>query len=359
MTGPHDAGFDLSDNVTYSDTPDTTFQSPAISISPSEAYGRRVSATNPAIAFSSSHAVPSGTAYDAGDPSNHSVRHTNGLHIDNTSSTQLPSSTATTASASLNLAAYASQPWISPSVPYLHFAPQPLYEPTGELIHEETVNFHEFDNPAILRSLSDSNSESPQDSLTATVPSQPTKAVNASVPPAPPRSALKRKADTLELPLSNQGRKHDRPSNKTRSVSFERMSGREPASPDETRSSEKPSGGARAGAGATQQGRKTRQSATSTGSRPAQSNVSQPPSDEPQTHRGSLRSGTRVPSGHPPSILPPEKVFPIQIGSDLFRLSGASISSDGEQTAIFDYPMLTHTSALVFHAILRGANPAE
>ena len=29
------------------------------------------------------------------------------------------------------------------------------------------------------------------------------------------------------------------------------------------------------------------------------------------------------------SILPPEKVFPIQIGSDLFRLSGASISSDG------------------------------
>lgn len=28
--------------------------------------------------------------------------------------------------------------------------------------------------------------------------------------------------------------------------------------------------------------------------------------------------------------LPPEKVFPIQIGSELFRLSGASISSDGQ-----------------------------
>jgi hypothetical protein len=39
-----------------------------------------------------------------------------------------------------------------------------------------------------------------------------------------------------------------------------------------------------------------------------------------------------VSSGHPPSILPPEKVFPIQIGSDLFRLSGASISSDGMNT---------------------------
>lgn len=30
-----------------------------------------------------------------------------------------------------------------------------------------------------------------------------------------------------------------------------------------------------------------------------------------------------------PNILPHERVFPIQIGSDLFRLSGASISSDG------------------------------
>jgi len=31
-----------------------------------------------------------------------------------------------------------------------------------------------------------------------------------------------------------------------------------------------------------------------------------------------------------PHILPHEKVFPIQIGSELFRLSGASISSDGQ-----------------------------
>ena len=30
-----------------------------------------------------------------------------------------------------------------------------------------------------------------------------------------------------------------------------------------------------------------------------------------------------------PNILPHERVFPIQIGSQLFRLSGASISSDG------------------------------
>jgi hypothetical protein len=31
-----------------------------------------------------------------------------------------------------------------------------------------------------------------------------------------------------------------------------------------------------------------------------------------------------------PHILPHERVFPIQIGSELFKLSGASISSDGE-----------------------------
>ncbi|KAG9784605.1 hypothetical protein KCU88_g2747, partial [Aureobasidium melanogenum] len=49
----------------------------------------------------------------------------------------------------------------------------------------------------------------------------------------------------------------------------------------------------------------------------------------PSSSQGSSQNrGSRTPSGHPPSILPPEKVFPIQIGSDLFRLSGASISSD-------------------------------
>lgn len=38
----------------------------------------------------------------------------------------------------------------------------------------------------------------------------------------------------------------------------------------------------------------------------------------------------------PPTILPPEKVFPIQIGSELFRLSGASIASDGKFSMAFE-----------------------
>lgn len=36
-----------------------------------------------------------------------------------------------------------------------------------------------------------------------------------------------------------------------------------------------------------------------------------------------------------PNVLPHERVFPIQIGSELFRLSGASISSDGMCLPVF------------------------
>lgn len=35
-----------------------------------------------------------------------------------------------------------------------------------------------------------------------------------------------------------------------------------------------------------------------------------------------------------PRILPHERVFPIQIGCDLFKLSGASLSSDGMSSSI-------------------------
>lgn len=35
-----------------------------------------------------------------------------------------------------------------------------------------------------------------------------------------------------------------------------------------------------------------------------------------------------------PHILPHERVFPIQIGSELFKLSGASLSSDGKAKSL-------------------------
>lgn len=344
MTAPHDA-FGFDDNVTYSDATETNFDSPAISISPPEGYGRRVSATNQAIAFSSSHVPPADhqaqAAYAAENPSNTATAldhhnllgHPNGVQnpsrpIHVTTSPISGNPTTNAASASLNLASFASQPWVSPSVPYLHFAPQPVYEPTGELINEHTDNFPEFDNPARGRSISQSNGGSPKDQQSESVAPKPT--VHAFNPPAPPRSVLKRKADSLESPVSSDGKKNERPSNKNRSVSFERMSGRGPASPDETQAPSDNHG--RTGPGLSQQGRRTRQQPSSTTPKPGPNPSSVSTTTEAQGQRGSFRGGTRHPSGHPPSILPPEKVFPIQIGSELFRLSGASISSDGESS---------------------------
>lgn len=84
-----------------------------------------------------------------------------------------------------------------------------------------------------------------------------------------------------------------------------------PAGPRGNSGTDTPSGGGRIGL------------SSASGPRPS---LDVPPSSsqDPTQTRGS-----RTASGHPPSILPPEKVFPIQIGSELFRLSGASISSDG------------------------------
>lgn len=47
------------------------------------------------------------------------------------------------------------------------------------------------------------------------------------------------------------------------------------------------------------------------------------------TAPGIMRDPARFRGPEIPHVLPHEKVFPIQIGSKLFRLSGASISSDG------------------------------
>lgn len=57
-----------------------------------------------------------------------------------------------------------------------------------------------------------------------------------------------------------------------------------------------------------------------------------------------------------PHILPHERVFPIQIGSELFKLSGASLSSDG---AFFQHAPGT-TALLLMHAScqLRRTSPS-
>jgi len=55
---------------------------------------------------------------------------------------------------------------------------------------------------------------------------------------------------------------------------------------------------------------------------------------EPQASRAlqnhhSSSTPTIRPMAKIPHVLPHERVFPVQIGSELFKLSGASLSSDG------------------------------
>lgn len=53
-----------------------------------------------------------------------------------------------------------------------------------------------------------------------------------------------------------------------------------------------------------------------------------------------------------PPILPRERVFPIQIGGELFKLSGASISSDGKSMAakkVLRAPALASFFSMPFH----------
>ncbi|TPX17996.1 uncharacterized protein E0L32_011907 [Thyridium curvatum] len=52
------------------------------------------------------------------------------------------------------------------------------------------------------------------------------------------------------------------------------------------------------------------------------------PSADMESQDGQSRDVSTYPSNKIPQILPHERVFPIQIGSELFKLSGASISSD-------------------------------
>ena len=363
MTDPQNA-FEV-DNVTFPNTTDETeLASPAISVSPVASDSqRRVSATNQQkSAFSSSELQRSTElAYDTNvrrspDHNSGSLNYaldTPSLRVLDTDTTHglatsLNIDSHAAASSGLVLANFGNQPWkVQIAGPFLDFAPQPFYEPTGQLIHEPTQAFDHFDNPANIwpstNSPTDSGSRRPPDPSTSrSLERADSKLVDVFRQPALPRSALKRKADSLTSPTTDSeaaGKSQAqsaRPA-KPRAVSFERMSGLGPTSPDGgSASSDHPSAHNRGDSSTSN--RRTRQTAVST---PRVGGNAQTPQQSARANRG-----TRPPSGHPPSILQPERVFPIQvsfeafgtrcgadqiqIGSELFRLSGASISSDGE-----------------------------
>lgn len=78
---------------------------------------------------------------------------------------------------------------------------------------------------------------------------------------------------------------------------------------------------------------------------------STPSSNGERKPPGILRddADARVRNGEIPIVLPHERVFRIQIGSELFTLSGASLSSDGKQSILY---LIIQT---VFHSLLYEA----
>lgn len=80
--------------------------------------------------------------------------------------------------------------------------------------------------------------------------------------------------------------------------------------------------------GSSNQGKKSAPTVMTLESPP--SNVSPNHQNPPGILRDPVASSARKMNTDIPDILPHERVFPIQIGSELFRLSGASISSDGK-----------------------------
>lgn len=331
-------GFDQQ-AVTPSDvTSDRELASPAIPIS-SEQYGGQTGSTNQA----NPHLLGSGAAayttnpYSGAGVDNLNFPANQAPHVSPGDAafykTRSPEELGNSSNQTSTLGNFGSQRWVSPS-PYLSFAPQPIYEPTGELVDEHVRTFDQFDNPP---------SRQPSEILTAQRALQPAGATgqllpaNSSsskgiiAPPPPLRSALKRKADSNANSPSNSESGRKKPGAESgfapaRTVSFSRMSDSEgdglassEVVGDEASSRPGPPRGAKPGA--------------------------QKPGEQGSQNRGSARSPPATPN-HPakgtgllykqkpssPSILPPEKVFPIQIGSELFRLSGASISSDGLST---------------------------
>lgn len=74
--------------------------------------------------------------------------------------------------------------------------------------------------------------------------------------------------------------------------------------------------------------------------------------DTPSTYGSSVQLMPKI-----PHILPHERVFPIQIGSELFKLSGASISSDGASLLISIHRIPSHYVLLASAGVQSSSVP--
>ena len=341
MTDPPQEFFDDQDVTPSDGTSDRALVSPAISISPVQ-YGGQLGGTNHGYAHqersgaSAAYATNPylGGAFNAFHFDSRAASHGPHSHA-SIYETATPSNTAFTANQNPALGTFGSQEWIPPAGPYLDFAPQPTYEPTGELMNEQVDIFDHFDSPPSRRELETAQARTvlPASGKSGENVSKITPSARGTFAPPPPlRSALKRKAENDPNSPTTSEESKRRPSTDpaataARTVTFGRMSDPGHSPP---------------GDGSTNPDL----AAEDTSGRTGQSSTARLRSQKLVDEGSSSRASTQFPTTAPkqagkgsgivykgqsssPSILPPEKVFPIQIGSELFRLSGASISSDG------------------------------
>ena len=349
---PHTLHFN---RVAHSDTENhQRLTDPSVVIPPGESDGPRTSASADRAGRKSSYDQNTDFAYGTNPTSDaifcnpaYASNGANIVHDSSTTSQPLARLAVNGANAegvsSLHLTSFDSQTW--PASPGHYLAHQAVYDPADHLVHEQAQDFERFDYPPSLRS----TTWSLEQEVITGVPTAGTPASglnynshgavkNGQIFPKP---ALKRSFDTDRGSGShNSGEQQSlsaRPeARKLRRVSFEQMSGTGPGSADDEESSSEeelpaqrqpaqrqPAQGRTRGSG-----RRGRGSSAAPGHNPQQRLSAYQASSGRPSAASTIGQGSKTPTGHPPSILPPEKVFPIQIGSELFRLSGASISSD-------------------------------
>jgi hypothetical protein len=226
-----------------------------------------------------------------------------------------------------NLSAPMDWDWTN-SIDFSEFTNQ--YEPQGELAHElhHSTTTNDFSIPLPIAA-TNLIYPAPQHSQVAT----PTKNVTQnplSPPPKPPQrpmiqTGMKRKADSEPGSAVSQSTTEAQQNQSKRQNQSRQSSATSPISPvvtesiDARQSPVAQTFAAQAASGPTQpdtEPQRRKEQSKGTGPQGRVIDVSKP---------------RRVVEGAGgPDMLPAGKVFPIQIGSELFRLSGASISSDGK-----------------------------
>lgn len=188
------------------------------------------------------------------------------------------------------------------------------YEPQGELLKEQRPVRGEFSIPTVVPGsgmnwpFQGANGSSESQDFAR--PRRPTGNTSASL------LRLKRKSTSEQLPTIS---KTDKRMSRTMSDSGEDAgSPTDPRPPaHNTRSQSGPSTGGRG-------------STEASDSRPRPQNIDVESLRPPFGSASAGAGPRRMTDPGVPMVLPARKVFPIQIGDKLFRLSGASISSDGE-----------------------------